>query len=141
MTYISSLGSFRPSQYAAPKPGSDIIPLAQTTENKLTGAAPVNKAVGGLMRPSSARTSLQTQVTTQILASKEQNPVKAPTQEFLDFAALSWEQKIRYQILKSMNLDEKTLAALPPAEREKIEEKIKAIIKAEIERKAKEIPS
>ena len=136
MTYISSPGSVRPGQYAAPKPGSDMI-VAQKPQSKTTG--PVSVAKSGLVRPPAALTTLQTQITTQILASQEPDPVKTPTQEFLDFATLSWEQKMRAQILKSMKLDEDTLAALPPAEREKIEEKIKAIIKADIEKNVKEL--
>lgn len=76
----------------------------------------------------------QTQLDAQSLAGDE-TAGKSAVDEFLDFSSKSWEEKVRIMILKSMGLKEEDLAAMYPAEREKIEAKIKEKIEDEIEKK------
>ena len=52
----------------------------------------------------------------------------AVTQEFLDWMKKDPMERLRAQILESMNLDEASLAALPPEEREAIEAQIREAI-------------
>ncbi len=54
---------------------------------------------------------------------------EAVAREFLEWAQMSPEEKLRAQILKSKDLDEESLKALPPEEREAIETEIRKAIK------------
>ncbi len=54
---------------------------------------------------------------------------EAVAREFLEWAQMSPEEKLRAQILKSKDLDEESLKALPPEEREAIETEIREAIK------------
>lgn len=54
---------------------------------------------------------------------------EAVAREFLEWAQMSPEEKLRAQILKSKDLDEESLKALPPKEREAIETEIREAIK------------
>ncbi|MDY0028489.1 MAG: hypothetical protein RBR86_00955 [Pseudobdellovibrionaceae bacterium] len=53
--------------------------------------------------------------------------------EFLEYQKMTPEEKLRDAILKKLDLTEEDLAALSPEERAKVEEKIKEMIKQEIE--------
>lgn len=74
----------------------------------------------------------QTQLDAQSLAGDETSGKNA-VDEFLAFTSMSWEEKVRALILKSLGLDEDSLAAMSPEDREKIEEKIEAKIKEKID--------
>ncbi|MCP4393680.1 MAG: hypothetical protein GY804_05365 [Alphaproteobacteria bacterium] len=63
---------------------------------------------------------------------------KTATQEFLEFMDKTPAERMREQILSGMGLDEESLKSLPYEEREKIEEKIAAIIRQSIEDDIKE---
>jgi len=52
--------------------------------------------------------------------------------EFLKFAKMSPAERIRAAFLKDHNLTEESLAKLPKAEREKIEQEIKKLIKTKL---------
>lgn len=65
---------------------------------------------------------------------QQQSTSDADIEEFLKFASMTPAEKIRYLMLKEKGLTEESLAALPPAEREKIEKEIADAI----ERKVKE---
>lgn len=54
---------------------------------------------------------------------------EAVAREFLKWAQMSPEEKLRAQILKSKDLDEESLAALPPEERDAIEAEIREAVK------------
>lgn len=56
--------------------------------------------------------------------------------EFKDYARKTPAEKMREAILGSMGLDEAKLAAMDPKERQKIEDKIKLIMKEKIEQDA-----
>ena len=56
---------------------------------------------------------------------------------FLDYMSKSPEERVREQILSSMNLTEEELADIPPEERKAIEDKIAEIIKEKVERTVK----
>jgi hypothetical protein len=62
-------------------------------------------------------------------------PVKpsAAEQAFSDYAKMTPAQKMRAAILGSMGLTEEQLKAMDPKERQKIEDKIRAIIKEKVE--------
>lgn len=64
----------------------------------------------------------------------------ADIEEFLAFAKMSPEEKIRYLMLKEMGLTEESLADLPPEEQRKIEQKIEDAIKRKVEQ-ASGVPS
>lgn len=53
--------------------------------------------------------------------------------EFLEYQKMTPEEKLRDAILKKLDMTEEELAALPPEERAKVEEKIKEMMKQEIE--------
>lgn len=74
----------------------------------------------------------QTQVDAQTLATDEAGGKNA-VDEFFAFTSMSWEEKVRALILKNLGLDEDSLAAMSPEDREKIEEKIEAKIKEKID--------
>ncbi|MDQ8697614.1 hypothetical protein [Hyphomicrobium sp. LHD-15] len=54
---------------------------------------------------------------------------EAVAREFLEWAQMTPEEKLRAQILKSKDLDEESLKALPPEEREAIETEIREAVK------------
>jgi len=87
----------------------------------------MNAALGRVATP-------QTATDTQSLGSDEAAG-KSVVDEFLDFTSMSWEEKVRAMILKTMGLREEDLAAMSAEDREKIEAKIKEKIEAEIEKK------
>ena len=60
-------------------------------------------------------------------------PTKTAKDDFLDYAKLTPAQKMRAAMLGKMGLTEEQLKAMDPKERQKIEEQLKAQIKAEIE--------
>ncbi|KRA60239.1 hypothetical protein ASD79_08355 [Caulobacter sp. Root655] len=60
-------------------------------------------------------------------------PVKTAKDEFLDYAKLTPAQKMRAAMLGKMGLTEEQLKAMDPKERQKIEDKLKEQIKAQIE--------
>lgn len=66
-------------------------------------------------------------------AEDQVNESDADIEEFLAFAKMTPAEKIRYLMLKEMGLTEEELAALPPDERRKIEQKIEDAIKRKVE--------
>ncbi len=58
-----------------------------------------------------------------------------PAEELIKFSNMSLADKIRYQYLKRHNLSEDALNALPPKEREKIEQEIADEIKRALKAK------
>ncbi|MBU0860052.1 MAG: hypothetical protein KJ667_08945 [Alphaproteobacteria bacterium] len=61
---------------------------------------------------------------------------RAVIDEFLEFAALSPEEKMRVLILKGMGLTEEELANMPPEEQAKVEEKIRLAMEDKIKESA-----
>lgn len=59
---------------------------------------------------------------------------ESAAEKFLKFAKMTPEQKIRAMFLASEGLTEEQLAALPPKERQKIEEKIQKKIEESVKR-------
>jgi hypothetical protein len=60
-------------------------------------------------------------------------PAKTAKDEFLDYAKMTPAQKMRASMLSKLNVTEEQLKAMDSKERQKIEDKIKEMIKAEIE--------
>lgn len=81
--------------------------------------------------------SPQTTTDTQTLALEGSDEIagNSAKEEFLAYQSMSWEEKVRAMILKSMGLKEEDLDAMSVEEREKIEAKIKEKIEEEIEKK------
>ncbi len=79
-------------------------------------------------------TTPQTKIDTQSLAGDDA-ATRSAVDEFLAFTEMSWEEKVRAMILKSMGLREEDLAAMSAEDREKIEAKIREKIEGEIEKK------
>ncbi len=81
----------------------------------------------------------QTKLAAQAIGSGDVSPLAAETpsveDEFLDFTAKSWEERMRVMILKSMGLTEDDVNAMSPEDREKLEAKIKEKIDEEIRKK------
>lgn len=77
--------------------------------------------------------SAETLVKTQIIATQQnegapeepEEETNSVVDEFLEFASMSYEEKVRAMILKSAGVTEEELAAMSPEERAKIEEKIR----------------
>lgn len=74
-----------------------------------------------------------------IWAHAQESHSDADIEEFLAFATMTPEEKIRYLMLKEMDLTEEELAAMDPAERAKIEKKIEEAIERKV-REASGIP-
>lgn len=87
-------------------------------------------ALGYLASPQTA-----TDVKTISLSETSETAGLSAKEEFLKFQSMSWEEKVRAMILKSMGLKEEDLDAMGLEEREKIEAKIKEKIEEEIEKK------
>lgn len=60
-------------------------------------------------------------------------PGKSAKDEFLDYAKLTPAQKMRAAILANMGLKEEDLKTMSTEERKKVEDKIKDLIKAQID--------
>jgi hypothetical protein len=60
-------------------------------------------------------------------------PTKTAKDEFLDYAKMTPAQKMRASMLSKLGVTEEQLKAMDSKERQKIEDKIKEMIKAEIE--------
>jgi hypothetical protein len=60
-------------------------------------------------------------------------PAKTAKDEFLDYAKMTPAQKMRASMLSKLNVTEEQLKAMDSKERQKIEDRIKEMIKAEIE--------
>lgn len=72
----------------------------------------------------------------EVLKETAQNAGKAAQDEFLEFAAKSPAEKMRAMILSSLGITEEELAALPPEEQAKIEEKIKDMLEKKMKENA-----
>jgi len=81
--------------------------------------------------------SPQTQVDTQNIAQAEKikSVGDAAKDEFMKYSTMSWQDKVRAMILKSLGLKEEDLQKMSPEDRAKIEAKIKEKIEAEIKKK------
>lgn len=79
----------------------------------------------------------QTRTDTQTIALEGSDDAAGTSakEEFLKFQEMSWEEKVRAMILKTMGLEEKDLEAMSAEEREKIEARIREKIEEEIEKK------
>lgn len=60
-------------------------------------------------------------------------PAKSAKDEFLDYAKMTPAQKMRAAMLGKLNVTEEQLKAMTPEERKKIEDKIKDMIKQQVE--------
>jgi len=60
-------------------------------------------------------------------------PAKTAKDEFLDYAKMTPAQKMRAAMLGKLNVTEEQLKAMSPEERKKIEDKIKDMIKQQVE--------
>ncbi|KQY97656.1 hypothetical protein ASD21_22760 [Caulobacter sp. Root1455] len=60
-------------------------------------------------------------------------PAKSARDEFLDYAKLTPAQKMHAAMLERMGLTEDQVKAMPPEERQKIEDRIKQRIKEQVE--------
>ncbi|PCK00274.1 MAG: hypothetical protein COA45_00365 [Zetaproteobacteria bacterium] len=100
--------------------------------NRTTNQGNVNAA---LIADDSVRTLLYTQENAFKKTDKDTDTTtkSSAVEEFLEFMSKTPEERWREQILKSMGLTEEQLAALPPEEREEVEEKIIKIIEDKIE--------
>lgn len=90
-----------------------------------------------LERGETARTNFTTQVIAQSDSTElEESPAeeKSVVDEFLEFAEKSYEEKMYDLILRRLGLTEEDLKAMTPEQRAEIEEKIRAMVKAEIEK-------
>lgn len=91
-----------------------------------------------LERSESAKTAVHTQIIAQsendVELEEASSDGKSVTDEFLEFAGKSYQERMRDLILQSLGLTEEELANMPPEARSKIEEKIREMIKAEIEK-------
>lgn len=83
----------------------------------------------------------KTVFTTQVIAQTSESDVtessvaeKSVTDEFLEFAEKSYEEKMYDLMLKKLGLTEEDVAHMTPEQRAEIEEKIKEMIKAEVEK-------
>jgi hypothetical protein len=87
-------------------------------------------AEGGASERSAVPTSYSKPI---LMPTSSQDDIQAANdavaKEFLEWAQMSPEEKLRAQILKSKDLDEESLKALPPEEREAIEAEISEAIK------------
>lgn len=90
----------------------------------------MNAAMGRIATP-------QTATDAQSLAQADDTSSAALSakDEFLKFQDMSWEEKVRALILKSMGLEEEDIDQMSAEERAKIEAKIKEKIDEEIEKK------
>lgn len=79
------------------------------------------------MTASGTKNNSSTNTTTG--SSKANNAISA----FLEYQKMTPEEKLRDAILKKLDLTEEELAALPPEARAKVEDKIKTMMKEEIE--------
>ncbi|OIN86980.1 MAG: hypothetical protein AUJ12_03565 [Alphaproteobacteria bacterium CG1_02_46_17] len=70
--------------------------------------------------------------------SKPSSQINDAITQFLEYQKMTPEEKMRDAILKKLGMTEEDIAALSPDERAKIEEKIKDMIKEEIENKMAE---
>ncbi|MBN2751874.1 MAG: hypothetical protein JXQ84_04125 [Rhodospirillaceae bacterium] len=89
------------------------------------------QALGGTM--ATASTALDAQTIGQSSAAKND-----ARQDFLDYMDMDPMERMRAQILGGMGMTEDQLAALPPEERKKIEDKIRQIIEEMVRREAAE---
>lgn len=60
-------------------------------------------------------------------------PAKTAKDEFLDYAKMTPAQKMRAAMLGKLNVTEEQLKAMSPEERKKVEDKIKDMIKQQVE--------
>jgi hypothetical protein len=67
-------------------------------------------------------------------ATQASTPKEKVRDEFLGYAKMSPMERMRASILKGMNLTENDVKAMSPADQKKLEEKIKELIKQEIEK-------
>jgi len=79
----------------------------------------------------------QSSTSTGISTSFSPKEAKSARQTFLDYMEMSTGEKMRAAILGEMGYTEEQLKALPPKEREKIEQEIRDRIKEKMERAAK----
>ncbi len=91
----------------------------------------------GLEKAETAKTVF----TTQVIAQASESAVtevsveeKSVVDEFLEFAEKSYEEKMYDLMLKKLGLTEEDVANMTPDQRAEIEEKIKEMIKAELEK-------
>ena len=124
------------SKEVAPTDGFSGAIRQQTPINKEKNADNLVNTDSSLITDQSLRTLLYTQENsyTKITEDTDTTTKSGAVEEFLEFMSKTPEERWREQILKSMGLTEEELAALPPEEREKIEEKITAIIEDKVEK-------
>jgi hypothetical protein len=60
-------------------------------------------------------------------------PAKTAKDEFMDYAKMTPAQKMRASMLGKLNVTEEQLKAMSPEERKKVEDKIKDLIKQQVE--------
>ncbi len=105
--------------------------VAQPPAAGLTGAAPGNIQANTLF---AAHSLAQDDGAVQAAATGK----PSAKDDFLAYQQMSTTEKMRAMVLGEMGMTEEELEALPPEEREKIEEKIRARIKELIEEDVRE---
>lgn len=81
---------------------------------------------------------VSTTKTTATSPSKPSSQINDAITQFLEYQKMTPEEKMRDAILKKLGMTEEDIAALSPDERAQIEEKIKDMMKEEIENKMAE---
>lgn len=81
--------------------------------------------------------SQKTQTAANFFATAPEAPT-GPKAEFLKRAGMTFAEQMRAQILEALGVDEEKLKAMSPEEREAIEAKIKAMMKAKVEESQEE---
>lgn len=125
---LSHVRLFSPVQAGAKQPASDVAALLTS---KTQGAGAAVTASGPAFSAASPQTAYEAQAIGQNQSAEAASGEKASASKkesaaeaFLKFAKMTPEQKIRAMFLASEGLTEEELAALPPKERQKIEDKI-----------------
>lgn len=98
----------------------------ETDDDTTTASARTDVIGGSLAAPSSA------------LAAQESETEESAVEQFLAYVHMDPIERMRAQILGSMDLTEEQLAALPEDERKRIEDKIRQIIEETVRRDAAE---
>ncbi len=77
-------------------------------------------------------------VTAQAIGQTEEAETPSAKDEFLEFMEMTPMERMRAQILRNLGVTEEQIAAMPPEERKKIEDKIRQIIEETVRRETEE---
>lgn len=120
------------------KPSEKDFGTKQAQHHATSASKPeYNPDYDGLSKALGHPTTPQTRVDTQLLA-EDETSYSIARDKFFAFQSMSWQEKVRAMILKSMGLNEEGLQAMSIEDREKIEEKIREKTKEKIEEDVEE---